>query len=541
MATQKTHDALQWVKDLKSAWEAIANAAASRAQAELLRSRVQTRRYPRGESVITEGQPLSHLHVLFEGSVESLVCGEKIQTQSESGEIFGEMSWLTQSGASATVRTLAPSEFIEIDLSVLEDPVGQEYLEKNLYRFLSVLLAQRLKRTNEKARLYEIGKRDLETAKLALEDAHHFQQQEFKVAEKNIQDKFSHLTSVWIPASKTITKTADWMRRLETLERDLAGIHPTHNHDLSHFRIVILENDIEVQTYLKVALAGIGAPFEIVSEGCPDLSNVKLLVLGESRFSELVHLRSKYPLIRVMLLTGQKLEESLPILSKEPESSILFVRQAHDRAFTIKTFAASVRKLATEDLFGMEKYLIWGTRVFEKQISGNADISASMHEVHESLTTFDIKRPILSKTSRLVEELLMNVVYDAPYDPATGKAKYNHIERGIELVLSPEERPTLRYACDGALIAISVEDPFGRLKREHVLRTLEQAYSGRLGTATTGESSGGGNGLYQIVRAATLTVFSVDEGQKTEVIALVNLNAQFDKQVLEPSFQFFKK
>ncbi len=543
--------ALQWVNDLKTAWETLASAASSKAEADSLRSRVQTRQYPKGETIITERQPLLHLHILVKGSVEILVGGERIQTQGDSGEVFGEMSWLTHSNASATVRTLEPSEFIEIDLSALNDPASQEFVERNLYHFLSVLLVQRLKRTNEKARLHEIAKRDLETAKRALEDAHSYQQEEYKLTEKHIQDELSRFTGVWIPESKAFIDSAptkelpevlcEWSHQLEILERDLAGIQPVHRQDLSHFKIVIFEKDIEVQTYLKVALAGIGTPFEIAGETCPDLSTAQLVVLGESHFGELAALRAQYPDVRIMLLTGQKLEESLPILSKEPESSVLFVRQAHDRAFTIKTFAASIRKLATEDLFGMEKYLIWGTRVFERAIKGSADIEASVLEVNETLKGFDIKRPILSKTSRLIEELLMNVIYGAPFDAATGKAKYNHLPRGTELVLLPAERPILRYACDGALVAISAEDPFGRLKREHVLKTLERAYGGQLGVDAAGGSAGGGNGLYQIVRAATLAVFNVDEGHQTEVIALVNLNAQFDKQVFEPSFQFFKK
>src|SRR6185437_4785241 len=105
-----------------------------------------------------------------------------------------------------------------------------------------------------------------------------------------------------------------------------------------------------------------------------------------------------------------------------------------------------------------------------------------------------------------------------------------------ELNLKAEEQGILRFATDGSLIAVSVQDPFGSLRGGTILRYLEHNYAGSAGELNQKENKGGaGRGLHQIVENSDLVVFNVDPGKKTEVIALFNVEI---KEIVSRSCSF---
>jgi len=148
-----------------------------------------------------------------------------------------------------------------------------------------------------------------------------------------------------------------------------------------------------------------------------------------------------------------------------------------------------------------------------------------------------IRLRVLNKANMVVEELLMNAIYDAPVD-AEGKELYNHLLRTEPVVLKPEEQGTLSYACDGLLLAVSVEDPFGALDRQTILDYLQSCYEGKAGTLN--QSKGGaGRGLFQIMETADLVVMNVNPHLKTEVIAIINIDPNKPKTDQTTSFHYF--
>ena len=103
--------------------------------------------------------------------------------------------------------------------------------------------------------------------------------------------------------------------------------------------------------------------------------------------------------------------------------------------------------------------------------------------------------------------------------------------------LKENEYSTLKYACDGVLMAISVEDPFGALDGRLILNYLESCYSGDAGKFN--ENKGGaGRGLHQIIEGSDLVVFNISKGIRTEVIALFNVDPK-DQGEKNPSFHLF--
>jgi len=144
---------------------------------------------------------------------------------------------------------------------------------------------------------------------------------------------------------------------------------------------------------------------------------------------------------------------------------------------------------------------------------------------------------ILNQCTMVAEELLMNAIYDAPTD-SKGTPIYNHLSRTIPIELKPEEQGTFRYACDGALLAISVEDPFGALDRQTILSYLESCYTNQAGSLNQ-EKGGAGRGLFQIMEKSNLVVMNVKPKIRTEVIAIFNINPDKHKMKKTTSFHYF--
>ena len=82
-----------------------------------------------------------------------------------------------------------------------------------------------------------------------------------------------------------------------------------------------------------------------------------------------------------------------------------------------------------------------------------------------------------------------------------------------------------------------MEDPFGALNRETILKYLQSCYEGSAGSMN--ENKGGaGRGLHQIIENTDITVFNVKKGVRTEVICLFNLEPAKDREQI-PTFHYF--
>lgn len=66
-----------------------------------------------GEVLIKEGQPSDGLYVVLTGEVAVVVGGRQVATLKE-GQVFGEMSLLTRSPTSATVKTTRRTSFLRL-------------------------------------------------------------------------------------------------------------------------------------------------------------------------------------------------------------------------------------------------------------------------------------------------------------------------------------------------------------------------------------------------------------------------------------------
>ncbi|HAG91157.1 MAG TPA: hypothetical protein DCL41_04765 [Bdellovibrionales bacterium] len=111
------------------------------------------RTYDRGESVFTQGQPGAALFVLVEGAVEIDLFEEHTHTvlaRLEKGHFFGELALLDDTPRSASATALKPTKALALYRTDLNRMVQVDpHAAALIFRSLSTLVSDRLKKTNE--------------------------------------------------------------------------------------------------------------------------------------------------------------------------------------------------------------------------------------------------------------------------------------------------------------------------------------------------------------------------------------------------------
>jgi hypothetical protein len=170
-------------------------------------------------------------------------------------------------------------------------------------------------------------------------------------------------------------------------------------------------------------------------------------------------------------------------------------------------------KLLGGDIFGLEKYLSWGAKVSERHVGGYEEKREAMAEVTAYAKDVGARRPVIAKIESVVDELLMNALYDAP-----------------QVAGATERAPDalVRWACDGRYFAVSVEDSYGALAKESILEHLARARQERgrpraSSPDAEGNGQGAGLGLYFILSSVTRFIANLEPGKRTEVVCLFDL------------------
>ncbi len=179
-------------------------------------------------------------------------------------------------------------------------------------------------------------------------------------------------------------------------------------------------------------------------------------------------------------------------------------------------------KLVSRDIFGLEKYVLWGTVIHEVEIATYDDKRMVIQDIAAFARSVGCRRHVVSRIEVVADELLMNALYDAPA-AAQGLDRKDLLSRAVPggPPIS-NESVLVRYASDGRFLTISVKDRFGLLKKSDILDNLARA-------ATTGGSplrdprAGAGLGLYFVMQSVSRLVINVSRGQATEAICFFDI------------------
>jgi hypothetical protein len=177
------------------------------------------------------------------------------------------------------------------------------------------------------------------------------------------------------------------------------------------------------------------------------------------------------------------------------------------------------QKLFARDIFGLEKYLpIWGIEIHDRVLRATDDKYTVKADIARFLDDIDCSGPIKNSVALVADELIMNAIFNAPRS-GVGEGKYTSVERREHIVLEPQEEVTVRYACDGKNVLLSVRDQFGSLTRDVIVKYLERCFDE--GPAEIEQKkAGAGLGLYLVFQSITQLTFNIHMGHSTEVIAI---------------------
>ena len=229
-----------------------------------------------------------------------------------------------------------------------------------------------------------------------------------------------------------------------------------------------------------------------------------------------------------MTLLGGTPPEAVPqILGTGAVTNLL----VHPMPVLAEELMTTALKLIRGDLFGAEKYLLWGVELHETVLTRASQRTMLVEKLAEGVRARGQSARVASMTMLIADELISNAVHNAPVD-AAGVHYRKDISRGTELELDDRHRVRLRWGCDARYLAIEVTDYFGSLDRDTILRSLV--------TNDVRESGGGaGMGVALSYRSCDHLVFNLAPGRLTEIIALIDVRYPPVERVAASSYNLF--
>ena len=556
-----------------------------------------------GSVLLREGQSNGRVYFLQEGTLSVFVQGERVAQIAEPGDAVGEMSIVTNDATAATVIADTDVELDCLNIENVADIISiesdQTLFMTELFKAFAVVLRRKLVTTNEKARQFELANRELigarlklvrhndeletmveartselirqtrevETKNRALEERNTALTASHRKLEELNQTKEQILHKVGRIHNKHLTEMESLLNRIYQdpnakgdvglLQKALGELHVMQNQlkpiadmyftekAIRNKKVLLAEDEYKHQIVAKMALGGTGVSLDIVSDleqgrSMIDQNCYDMVCTNGSLIELAVYANKKDADIKTVLISSEHISTYVEKLHAYPFITNIVTRRDDDKLFTLKSIVTTVSKTLSNDVFGLEKYLNWGVDVKQIPIVSSTGRKDIVVEMEDQLKRLGIKPTMIAKCALIAEELLMNAIYDAPTDPATGKSKYNHLSRTEKIVLEPQDQGFFRFGFDGITIAISAEDPHGAFHRKTVLDYLSVHLTGSPTRFAKRESKGGaGLGLYQILSTADLVVLNVKKKKRTEVIALLNVNPDRKKGRKMSSFHYF--
>lgn len=203
----------------------------------------------------------------------------------------------------------------------------------------------------------------------------------------------------------------------------------------------------------------------------------------------------------------------------------------HQMPILAEELTTTVHKLIRRDLFGAEKYLLWGTELFAHSVSRASQRAPLVAQIAEEVRARGQSARVASMAMLVADELLSNAVHNAPVD-GNGTHFRRDVARNIEIELDGRDVVQLRWGCDARYLAIEVTDQYGSLDRETILRALAKN--------DIRESGGGaGMGIALAYRSCDHLVFNLAPGKRSEIIALIDVRYPPSERALVSSYNVF--
>ncbi len=247
---------------------------------------------------------------------------------------------------------------------------------------------------------------------------------------------------------------------------------------------------------------------------------------------------SRWPRTKMVLHSTAPTEDYLPLLATRPFLRNIIAK--NDDPLEPDELIITAEKLLRQDLFGLQKYLLWGVEPYRVEIRDSRLKQDYIQEVAVYAQALGCNERVVELVETVADELITNAIYNAPRD-AEGEPKYQRLSRREPVELADDEVGQLEFACDGDYIAIAQIDPFGALTQDTVVSYLNRCLV--KGPEQLSEASGGaGIGLYRVFQSLSKFIINVDPGKRTEVICLLDLRLTMKRfRQAAKSFHIFIK
>ena len=203
----------------------------------------------------------------------------------------------------------------------------------------------------------------------------------------------------------------------------------------------------------------------------------------------------------------------------------------HGMPILAEELTTTVHKLIRRDLFGAEKYLLWGTGLHAVSMTNANQRSTIVSQLADEVRARGQSARVASMAMLVADELLSNAVHNAPVDER-GQHVRRDVARNVDIPLSGRDTVTLRWGCDARYLAIEVTDQYGSIDRETIL--------GSLGKDTIRETGGGaGMGIALAYRSCDHLVFNLAPNKRTEIIALIDVRYPPSERAPVSSYNVF--
>ncbi|MCA2960212.1 MAG: hypothetical protein IOD12_08165 [Silvanigrellales bacterium] len=263
------------------------------------------------------------------------------------------------------------------------------------------------------------------------------------------------------------------------------------------------------------------AALQVRLETCAAKREECLVVMEGVRRGALEHISTLSVKPRVIVVTSETMKhDPEDLVATREVHHFLSVAQGH---LATTALISAVKKWTTRDIFGIEKYLTYGTPVNFFAVNRSNERSWFVDTLLEFVSGLEGIIPngaadFARMAGEVLDELLMNAIWDA--NPARAGS-----ERDKPVLLKPSETVRVEWGVDGNLLAVSVTDPFGSFKRDdlqtyrHEVLNVPREASVRVNT----QGPGAGIGLHMVIRRVSGLVINMNAGVSTECIALFDV------------------
>jgi len=301
--------------------------------------------------------------------------------------------------------------------------------------------------------------------------------------------------------------------------------------------ILLVHPDRRAQRIVQRVLAGVGYRVEIAEDFAHGLARLaelqpRLVVVDGSAAAPsaapfLTAARAAGAEACMALLDAAQVAEIPRILGLGAVTNLL----VHPMPVLGEELTVTAQKLLRDDLFGAEKYLLWGTELEAIALTRASQRTHIVGALADQVRARGLGPRAASVAMLVADELISNAVHNAPVDDA-GVHYRADLPRDGDLALDPRHQVALRWGCDGRYLAVEVTDTFGSLDRDTILRAL-------VASGFKDAGGGAGMGIALAYRSCDHLVFNLAPGKRTEVIALIDVRSPHGERVPASSYNVF--